>query len=99
MIYVTLEKNKISIEGHANYAEVGKDVVCASVSVLAQNFIRSLFELSETSIKKYTIRNGFIKIKHKELDESGRILFGSFLLGVEDIAHQYPQCVTIIDER
>ena len=32
MIKVKVEKDKITITGHANYAEYGSDIVCASVS-------------------------------------------------------------------
>ena len=32
MIKVKVEKDSISIIGHANYSDFGKDIVCASVS-------------------------------------------------------------------
>ena len=36
MITIQMHKNGFDIEGHANYAEHGKDVVCASVSTILQ---------------------------------------------------------------
>lgn len=36
MITIKLTKDSISISGHANYAEPGNDIVCASVSTIIQ---------------------------------------------------------------
>jgi uncharacterized protein YsxB (DUF464 family) len=36
MIRVNLTPSKIEISGHANYAEHGKDIVCAGVSTIFQ---------------------------------------------------------------
>ena len=46
---VTIEQryNGLTIDGHANFAEQGKDIVCAAVSVLAQTLIASIEELTD----------------------------------------------------
>lgn len=36
MIKITLTEKSITITGHANFAEHGKDIVCASVSTILQ---------------------------------------------------------------
>lgn len=36
MIKVTIASSSIHIEGHADYDEHGKDIVCASVSTILQ---------------------------------------------------------------
>lgn len=45
MIAVSVQKDGIKVSGHANYAEAGKDIVCAGVTALAQTLIRSLEDL------------------------------------------------------
>ena len=46
LIVVYIGKAGITVDGHANYEEPGKDIICAAVSVLAQNLIRSLESLT-----------------------------------------------------
>lgn len=36
MIEVKISKDSVSIEGHAEYADPGTDIVCASVSTIMQ---------------------------------------------------------------
>ena len=45
MIYCSVQKNpsEIKVEGHADFARLGKDIVCASVStaiILSANLIK-----------------------------------------------------------
>ncbi|MBQ7559905.1 MAG: ribosomal-processing cysteine protease Prp [Synergistaceae bacterium] len=54
MIEITLfyqEKNLIGIEskGHSGYAESGRDVVCAAVSVLMQSLILGLSAIAQVN--------------------------------------------------
>lgn len=36
LIVVKIRENRLTIEGHAGYAEPGKDIVCAGVTALTQ---------------------------------------------------------------
>ena len=36
-----------SIKGHAGYAEHGQDIICAAVSVLAQNTVNSIEQFTD----------------------------------------------------
>ena len=53
MIKVTIYQNSegeitgVSIQGHAGYADNGSDIVCAAVSVLAQNTVNSIEQFTE----------------------------------------------------
>ena len=55
MITVTIcqssegEITGFSIQGHAGYAERGSDIVCAAVSVLAQNTVNSIEQFTQDS--------------------------------------------------
>ena len=50
LIVVKINEERITITGHAQYAEEGKDIVCAAVSVLAQTLIRSIEWLTKDDI-------------------------------------------------
>lgn len=88
MINITITKSSITAEGHADYAEYGKDIICAAVSTLAQSFIASIEELTETEVE-YKLEPGHIHIKHKDLDEAGELLKRSFYIAVNMISKQY----------
>lgn len=47
MIHIYMDKNVIAIEGHADYAEKGKDIVCASVSAILQTAQCGLFAIAQ----------------------------------------------------
>lgn len=94
MIKITRTRQSITIQGHANYAEQGKDIVCAGVSALAQTLIYSLEELTQDKID-CSIKNGNTIIKFWTLSEQAKLLVESFLLGIESIADAYPDNVTL----
>ena len=50
MIAVSVREDGITIEGHANYAEYGKDIVCASVTALIRTLVKSIEDLTEDEI-------------------------------------------------
>lgn len=97
MITVEKRKNSITITGHAGYAPIGKDIVCASVSILVQNLVNSICELTEEQIE-YEHDGGFVRIIHRNLSEGASLLVDSFLLGVETIAENYPQYVRVVEK-
>lgn len=88
MIVVHVGKEGITVDGHANYAETGKDVVCAAVSVLAQNLIKSITNLTRDVIK-YQIKPGHIDIEYENLSERGKVLVDSFFIGIISIQESY----------
>ena len=42
-----------SVSGHAGYAEAGRDIVCAAVSMLVINTANALDGLTDNSLKGY----------------------------------------------
>ena len=94
MIAVSVRKDGIEISGHANYAEAGKDIVCAGVTALTQTLIRSLEGLTSDEIK-YEISPGMADIYYRNLSEEGKLLVDSFFIGVCSIADEFPECVRI----
>ena len=95
MIQISKRKNGFTIEGHADFAESGKDIVCAGVSTLAQNFIASIEKLTE-DIVDYTITDGFLDVEIEKLSAVSKTLLASFFIGVKMVADEYPDNVKLI---
>ncbi len=95
MIVINIFDDEISIKGHAGYAEHGKDIVCAAISVLTQSLIRSIETLTTDKIK-YNLSDGQADIKFWNLSERSKVLIDSFIVGVLDIEKEYPKNVKII---
>lgn len=106
MLKVTFEQKDnnliLKLEGHAGYAEIGKDIVCASASILACTVAQFVQEaerrgdLKSTPTVKLESGNAFISCEPTE-----DILFGMqdmYLfaeLGYEILAQNYPQYVEL----
>ena len=95
MIVANRANSNIKITGHAGYAEPGKDIVCAGVSTLVQTLIGSLDILTPGALESTEIKPGYTEIKYINLSEHAKILVDSFFIGVEMIAHEYPEHVRI----
>ena len=94
MIAVSVRKDGIEISGHANYAEAGKDIVCAGVTALTQTLIMSMEDLTRDEIE-YGILTGKVDIHYRNLSEEGKLLVDSFFIGVCQIANEFPDHVRI----
>ena len=94
MIAVSVRLDGITIDGHAGYAEAGKDIVCAGVTALVQELIRSIESLTGDQIQ-YDITLGRADIHFKNLSEAGRLLVDSFFLGICLIADDFPEYIKL----
>ena len=94
MIAVSVRKDGITVSGHAEYAEAGKDIVCAGVTALIQTLIKSIGDLTEDKIE-YEISPGRADIHYRDLSDAGKLLIDSFFIGVCAIADEFPDHVRI----
>lgn len=88
MIVVNVSTTGITVDGHAGYAEAGRDIICAAVSALIQGLIHSLESLTDDEIS-YHIEKGHVDINYKDLSESGCLLVDSFFIAISDIQNNY----------
>ena len=95
MIEITVTPDRITMKGHAGFAEKGKDIVCGAVSVLAHTFIHSLSKLCTEELG-VRIASGNMEITYKDLSQRAQLLLSSFLIGVTDVADTYPDYVKVI---
>jgi uncharacterized protein YsxB (DUF464 family) len=94
LIAITYNKNSVSIKGHAGYAPIGQDIVCAGISTLVQTLIQSVEDLCTDEIS-YHLQPGSVEIKHGNLTKDAQLLLDSFFIGCYMIADRYPKHVQV----
>ena len=95
MIKVILDNNKIEISGHAYYDELGKDIVCASVSSIVVTTINAILELSNDSITYEDLDNKILIEILKE-DEVAQKLINNMIFMLEGLEKDYPKNIKIL---
>ena len=101
MIAIEITRTGLTVDGHANYAESGKDIICAAVSALTQGLIHSLEALTDDEVES-RIRDGHVDIHYRDLSERGTLLIDAFFIAVLDIQESYGESyvkVTVADGR
>ncbi len=79
------------ISGHAGYAECGKDIICASVSVLAINTVNSIeqFTNDKFELRESPDESGYLYFYIKEPSYESELLLNSFIIGINAIYDNY----------
>lgn len=93
MIKIDLRKDLINISGHSGYEEIGKDIVCASVSSIVITSINAIIRIDKDAID-YNEDNGvIIKIlKHSEIVDK---LLDNLIELLKELEKQYPKYIKI----
>ena len=107
MIHVNYNKKKkeklteyeISVKGHGEYAEYGKDIVCAAVSMLFTSAAQTLADYNtEHPIKcfMYDLKggNGYIQGSSNSRKVEG--VFDMLITGIEMVSDIYPENVAFM---
>ena len=104
MIKATIYRNSqneytgFSCNGHAGFAENGKDIICSAVSILAINTVNSIELLTTSDIKI----NEVVQLEFefvKTPDEKAILLMDSLKLGLESIQKEYGKKFLILEEK
>ena len=112
MISVRFEENKerrvlsMEVRGHADFAELGKDPVCAGASILAvtaAQCVKSMEEAGRLRKKAHiVIRGGRVlvtaKPKEERFDEA-RLLFWAAETGLRLLSEAYPGHIKVKKEE
>lgn len=90
------------VKGHANYAENGKDIVCAAVSAITYTTIAGLLNLAGGC--DYKEQSGFMEYMrvsscNTKEDEAASIILQTALIGYQQIAHQYISFVQVLEKE
>jgi len=89
----------LDINGHANYAHYGQDIVCAAVSILGQTLVNNLIKYSGRGWYRLEWRaeegNLHIHCEAKGYYSMVVEMFRFVMVGLRMIAVEYPDYVTI----
>ncbi len=89
---------KMEISGHAEYANSGKDIVCASVSTAIIVTVNAIEKLNVLDGIKYDIEEGYFLVvvnKHSEILDA---LLDNLMYSLNDLSNQYPKYIKIKKE-
>lgn len=87
--------NGFRVDGHSNYGEHGKDIVCSAVSTLAQTLLITLKEIYADECH-YIMFDGHLEVHVSASDvKEVQLLFRSFTIGILAIVEEYPGYVKL----
>jgi uncharacterized protein YsxB (DUF464 family) len=76
-------------DGHAGFADAGKDIVCAAISVLSINTVNSIETLAHDQVETLE-EDGRLTCRFPEgLSDKGNLLMESLILGLTAIEQSY----------
>ena len=99
MIKVKIEKEnsnykKISILGHAMYAEYGKDIVCSAASSIVTTTVNGILALDKESLSYLVSKKGMI-IEIKNDSKNTQILIGNMVSLLKELERNYPTNIEV----
>ena len=82
---------KMKFEGHAEYAELGSDIVCSAVSMLFINTVNSIEKLTSCKFKmdEDNKSNRYTVTFADEYGDDVKILIDSLKLGLDTVVSEY----------
>ena len=89
----------LEVSGHSGFQPRGSDIVCSAISALSQTAIPALEQVADVK-PDWSRTDGRLICKlppdldHRDLDAAQAVL-QTVIIGIETIAKQYPQHVTV----
>jgi|SRR5690554_3393274 len=101
MIYYMVKENpyEIKVKGHANFAKLGKDIVCASVStatILSANLIKRLNQDNNVIVE---IKDGYFHLKVKKQTSEIKAICENLVWTMSELQETYPNYIKYQEER
>lgn len=84
--------NGFHLNGHAEYAEHGQDIVCAGVSAMAQMTLNGLMMVSPINFNK---ADGQLNVILHTRSDASDLLVETFVTSLEQLVVQYPEHIKI----
>lgn len=95
MITIEIKNKVITVKGHAGFANIGKDIVCASVSSIIYTSINGIMNIDKSAIK-YEDNEKLLKIEILRKSTVVDILLNNMVGLLEELENQYPENIKII---
>ncbi|HHU69305.1 MAG TPA: ribosomal-processing cysteine protease Prp [Thermoanaerobacterales bacterium] len=112
MIKVKILRNKngniyeVDVNGHAEYDELGKDIVCAAVSGIVQTAVFGLIRVLGLQVD-LTIEEGFLRFcipnellangDNEGLRSKVNIILDTMVIGLEEIEKSYSDYIEVLN--
>lgn len=97
------DRFEVSVKGHANTAEKGKDIVCASVSILSLTLVQTIKNMEKQDFfinpPKYKVKDGFTYVMCKPKKDCYLSVLNSLLtikVGFNILSQGFPENVKLI---
>lgn len=99
MIKVNITKDKtvykrITISGHAKYADYGKDIVCSAASSIATTTINGILSLNKDSLS-YEVSDKGLEITINGDDKITQTLIENMINLLKELEENYPTNVNV----
>lgn len=106
VVRITENKKKncleICVQGHAEYANEGKDIVCAGISVLVQAIFNGITEVLHHKLS-FEIKEGYfyfaVPDKIKKEDKLVGVLLETLILNLQDMEKSYSDYMKVLIEE
>ena len=98
MIKIEVKKKNISIVGHANFSEYGKDIVCAAASSVVITSVEAMASFDTNSVNVIKSKDKLEIIINKE-DNITTTLIKNMLNCLEELAKKYPKNIKITNKE
>ena len=100
MIRVKVESDKkhitkISILGHADYDDYGKDIVCSSVSSIVTTTVNGIYEIDNTYLNVEAMKDGNMIITILIEDKICDKLINNMLSLLSELEESYPENIKV----
>ncbi len=87
------------ITGHSDFRPRGSDIVCSAISALSQTAIPALEQVADVKPDWSRTEGRLVcklppDLEHREM-EAAQAVLQTVIIGIETIAKQYPQHVTV----
>ena len=98
MIKVKVTKKCISVLGHADYDDYGKDIVCASVSSIITTCVNCIMNIDSEAIM-YNDDGKIITITKRNLNNTVDIILNTMVEMLKDLETTYKKNIKIESEE
>ena len=101
MIKVNIKKSngniyEVVIKGHADYADMGQDIVCSAVSTMAITTVNAILSLESTI--DTSEKSGLLVIRTLKDTEITQKLLNNLERMLKELSEQYPKNIEIRNE-
>ena len=90
MIRINTKRDRITIDGHAGFSDLGHDIVCAAVSSIVLTSCEAIASFNENAIEVKS-NLGHMTIDILSHDEVTEKLIGNMISCIEEVRKKYPQ--------